>query len=180
MDAANFSGIICMFRLRKIRSYKVAGDKQTTNRCKERYMLTIEQKMIEENNLCVLATCSNNLPNSSLMHYIYDDNDKNIFMLALRGSVKHKNIEANPHVSLLIDTRTNVQMRKVQVMALTIYGKAGFVEDPQKQQAIVDQLVAKHKSLANLASDSQCLVIQVHMEKMMLLDGVSGKSTTNI
>ena len=28
MDAANFCGIICAFRLQKIRTYKVAGDSQ--------------------------------------------------------------------------------------------------------------------------------------------------------
>ena len=126
--------------------------------------------MLEENNLCVLATCSNNLPNSSLMHYIYDGIGMNIFMLTLRGSVKHNNISANPQVSLLIDTRTDLPQPGFIVMALTVYGKAGFVQDPQRRQALVDQLVARYGSLAKLAGDSQCLVIQVKMEKMLLLD----------
>lgn len=145
-------------------------------------MLTIAQKMLEENNLCVLATCSNNLPNSSLMHYIYvcDDIDMNIFMLALSGSVKHKNIAANPNVSLLIDTRTDLPKAGLQVMALTVYGKAGFVQDPRKHQALVDQLVDRYKSLAKLADDSRCLVIQVRIDKMLLLDGVNDKSKTDI
>ncbi len=46
-------------------------------------------------------------------------------------------------------------------------------EYPQRQQALVDQLVARYGSLAKLAGDSQCLVIQVQMEKMLLLDGVT-------
>jgi hypothetical protein len=36
-------------------------------------MLTIAEKMLEENDLYVLATCADNLPNSSLMHNIYDE-----------------------------------------------------------------------------------------------------------
>ena len=141
-------------------------------------MLTIEQKMLEENNLCVLATCSNNLPNSSLMHYIYDSKDMNIFMLSLKGSVKHNNIAANPHVSLLIDTRADLSKTGLPIMALTVYGKAGFVQDPQKHQKLVDQLVERYKNLAKLADDEQCQVIQVQMEKLLLLDGVSDKRTT--
>ena len=143
-------------------------------------MLTTAQKMLEENNLCVLATCSNNLPNSSLMHYIYDSAGKNIFMLTLRGSMKHINIAANPQVSLLIDTRMDLLKLALPVMALTVYGKAGFVQDPQKHQALVDQLAARFDSLAKLAGDSQCLVIQVQMEKMLLLDGVNDKSMIDI
>lgn len=143
-------------------------------------MLTIAKKMLEENNLCVLATCSNNLPNSSLMHYIYDSAGRNIFMLTLRGSVKHTNIAANPQVSLLIDTRVDLPQPGLPVMALTVYGKAGFVQDPQTRQVLIDQLVARFGSLAKLAGDSQCLVIQVHMEKMLLLDGVSDKSMIDI
>lgn len=141
-------------------------------------MLTIAQKMLEKNSLCVLATCSNNLPNISLMHYIYDGNDMNIFMLAIGGSAKCNNIIANPHVSLLIDTRADLPKTGLTVMALTVYGKAGFVQDLQRHRALVDQLVNRYNSLAKLASDSQCLVIQVRMEKMLLLDGVSEKSVT--
>lgn len=143
-------------------------------------MLTIAQKMLEDNHLCVLATCSNNLPNSSLMHYIYDKNGMNIFMLTLRGSVKYSNITANPQVSLLIDTRADLPQPGVPVMALTVYGKAQFIQEPLRHQALVDQLVDKYNSLAKLAGDSQCLVIQVQIEKMLLLGDVSDKGTIDL
>jgi nitroimidazol reductase NimA-like FMN-containing flavoprotein (pyridoxamine 5'-phosphate oxidase superfamily) len=140
-------------------------------------MKLIARELLNENHLCVLATCTNNLPNSSLMHYMYDDVDMNIFMLTLSGSVKHHNIMANPQVSLLIDTRENAPQKGMNIMALTVYGKAEIVKDSERHQALVGQLVAKHGVLAEFANDSQCLVIQVRIEKMMLLDGVSEKST---
>lgn len=139
-------------------------------------MLTIAQKMLMDNNLCVLATCSDNFPNSSLMHYIYDDIGKNIYMLSQRGSVKYNNIKANPQVSLLIDTRTDLPQPGLPIKALTVYGKAGFVQDQPKHQALVDQLIAKYASLAKLAGDSKCAVIQVQMEEMLLLDGINSLS----
>ncbi|MDW7656225.1 MAG: pyridoxamine 5'-phosphate oxidase family protein [Bacillota bacterium] len=143
-------------------------------------MMIIVKKMLKENNLCVLATCNDNFPNSSLMQYIYDDIGMNIFMLTLSGSLKHINITANPHVSLLIDTRSDVRLVGLPVMALTVYGKATVVADPQKQQTLIDQLVAKNSNLAILARDNRCLVIQMKIEKMLLLDGVNDKSTIEI
>ena len=62
-------------------------------------------------------------------------------------------------------------------MALTVYGKAEIVKDSDWHQTAVDQLVAKHGMLAEFANDSQCLVIKVTIEKLMLLDGVSGNIT---
>ncbi len=163
-----------------LENHRTDQDQLVVKCYKEMDMLPTAQKMLKENNLCVLATCSNNLPNSSLMHYIYDGISMNIFMLTLRGSMKYKNITDNPQVSLLIDTRADLPRPGLPVMALTVYGKAGIVEDPQKHQALVEQLLAKNNSLAKLAGESQCLVIQVQIERMLLLDGVSDMSTIDI
>lgn len=140
-------------------------------------MMINARKMLQDNNLCVLATCNDNLPNSSLMQYIYDDMSMNIFMLTLSGSVKYDNIIANPQVSLLIDNRSNVKQVRLPIMALTVYGKATIVTDSQKQQALIDQLVDKNSNLTILARDVHCSVIQIKIEKMLLLDGVNEKST---
>ena len=143
-------------------------------------MLQIAQKMLRENSLCVLATCSNDFPNSSLMQYIYDSSGMKIFMLTQEDSVKHHNIMANPHVSLLIDTRTESLPPELPVMALTVYGEAEIVNDSQRHQILVGQLVAKYSNLRYIASYNQCLVIQVKTKKMLLLDGVSDKTMIEI
>ena len=96
-------------------------------------------------------------------------------MMTLAGSVKYNNIMANPQISLLVDTRADLPQPGLPVMALTVYGKAGFVQDPQKHQELIGKLVGRYGSLAKLAGDSRCLVIQVQMERMLLLDGVSDK-----
>ena len=143
-------------------------------------MLTTAQKMLEENNFCVLATCSDKRPNSSLMHYVFDRADMKIYMLTLQGSVKQINISANPQVSLLVDTRLDVPQAGVPVAALTVYGQAELVQDPQLHHAIVVQLKDKHPGLIKLAVDARCLVIQVQIEKLMLLDGVNDQRSIEI
>ncbi len=143
-------------------------------------MLTTAKKMLEENNFCVLATCSDNRPNSSLMHYVFDDAAMRLYMLCLQGSVKHKNITANPQVSLLVDTRLDVPQPGLPVAALTVYGQAELVQDPQVHQDRVNQLKDKYAGLAKLADDERCLVIEMQIKKMMLLDGVNDQRSIEI
>ncbi|CZQ99474.1 pyridoxamine 5'-phosphate oxidase [Trichococcus palustris] len=141
-------------------------------------MPTIEKKMIAENNFCVLATCSNYLPNSSLMQYICDESCTQLFMLTLKGSVKQLNIAANPHVSLLIDNRAARSNAPIQ--ALTVYGTAEFVQDAKKIKEIGQLLVEQNGDLGKIASDNQLMVIRVRAEKFLLLDGVNDKSYTEL
>ena len=143
-------------------------------------MLSIARKMLKENNLCVLATCHDNLSNSSLMQYIYDDDSMSIFMLTLSGSVKHENIIANPKVSLLIDNRLDVQQGRLPIMALTVYGESMIVSDPGKERELIDRLVDTNSNLAGLANDSRCLVIETKIQKLLLLDNVNDKSLLEI
>ena len=89
-------------------------------------------------------------------------------------------MSGNPQVSLLIDTRSDAKAKERPVMALTVYGKAAVVADPQERQALIDRLVARNGDLAVLAGDARCLVVRVKMERMLLLDGVNGKSTIDI
>jgi nitroimidazol reductase NimA-like FMN-containing flavoprotein (pyridoxamine 5'-phosphate oxidase superfamily) len=139
-------------------------------------MISIAKKMISENNLCVLSTCSDGLPNTSLMQYICDESCTKLFMLTLKGSQKQLNIEKNPRVSLLIDTRADIKRNNEPIKSLTVYGQAGFIRDARRKKELIGQLVQKNSNLQVLAGNSNCLVIQVSAEKLLLLDGVD-KST---
>jgi nitroimidazol reductase NimA-like FMN-containing flavoprotein (pyridoxamine 5'-phosphate oxidase superfamily) len=139
-------------------------------------VISIAKKMISQNNLCVLSTCGNGLPNSSLMQYICDDSCTKLFMLTLKGSQKQQSIEKNPRVSLLIDTRVDITRNKEPIKSLTVYGQADFIQDAPRKKDLISQLVQKNNNLQVLAGDSNCLVIQVSAEKLLLLDGVD-KST---
>jgi len=142
------------------------------------HMPTVEKKMIAENNFCVLSTCSNRLPNSSLMQYIYDSSCTQLFMLTLEGSVKQLNIAANPNVSLLIDSRASRSVTPIQ--ALTVYGTAEFIQDANKIKEIVPLLVKQNGELEKIATDRRCMVIQVHAENFLFLDGINESSYTGL
>ena len=139
-------------------------------------MITTAKNMIADNNLCVLSTCGDGQPNSSLMQYICDASCTKLFMLTLKGSQKQQNIKKNQRVSLLIDTRADAARHQEPLKALTVYGQAEFIQDAPRKNELISQLVQKNSDLQVLAGDSNCLVIQVSAEKLLLLDGVD-KST---
>ncbi len=143
-------------------------------------MITTAKKMISDNNLCVLSTCGAGQPNSSLMQYISDDSCTKLFMLTLKGSQKQQNIEKNPRVSLLIDTRTDAMQNNEPIKSLTVYGRAEFIQDGPRKNELISELVQKYKNLQALAGDSNCLVIQVSAEKLLLLDGVDNSTYMDI
>jgi len=129
--------------------------------------LNTAQVMLMDNNLCVLATCKENKPNSSLMQYTSNEDVSEMYMLTLKGSSKYRNILSNPEVSLLVDTRNNSNIR-----ALTIYGKALVIEDAAPRQALITQLVEKNPDLAVFAGNPEVCLIAVKIESFLLLDGL--------
>jgi len=60
---------------------------------------------LREANVAVLATVSRRgRPHAAPVWYLYDDGV--LIVSTGRGSQKHRNVEANPHVTLVVDRRT--------------------------------------------------------------------------
>lgn len=136
-------------------------------------MINNVKNMILENNLCVLSTCNNDLPNSSLMQYICNENCTKIYVITLKDSTKYQNIERNPRVSLLIDTRDSISSKTEPIKSLTVYGKAEAIEDYESFKNILNMIVKKHKNLTQISENVNCMVIEIRAEKFLLLDGVN-------
>jgi len=129
-------------------------------------------KILSDNNLCVLCTCSDNIPNSSLMLYICDINCTKMYILTLRDSTKYQNIINNPNVSLLIDTRDRIQDTTSQIEALTIQGEASVVEDTDVAEKLIEQLIKKHDKLLNLSLCKNVCVVEITMKSVLFLESV--------
>lgn len=129
--------------------------------------------MITENSFCVLSTCRDNLPNSSLMQYICNESGTEIYMLALKASSKCVNIRTNPNVSLLVDTRSGSLAGGNGIKALTAYGLAEIVEDEEAMQKLKERLVAINPGLAAISASPDACVIKVKIESCLMLEGVA-------
>ena len=128
--------------------------------------------ILENNDLCVLCTCSHDIPDASLMLYICDEKCERMYMLTLKESTKYGNIAANPKVSLLVDTRDHARVPETQTQALTIHGDAYLLEPDAVSRALIDQLVKKHGRLSNLASSDSVRVIEVAVREVLFLENV--------
>ena len=128
--------------------------------------------ILENNDLCVLCTCSHDIPDASLMLYICDEKCEKMYMLTLKESTKYGNIAANPKVSLLVDTREQALVPETQTQALTIHGDAYILEPDTVSRGLIDQLVKKHGRLSNLASNDSVWVIEVVIREVLFLENV--------
>ena len=124
------------------------------------------------NDLCVLCTCKNDMPDASLMLYTCDEQGTKMHMLTLKETTKYLNITANRHVSLLIDTRDTIHGQTIQTKALTIHGDASIVDDDVTSRELIAQLIRKHDKLSNLASNQSVRVIEVLIKSLLFLENV--------
>lgn len=138
------------------------------------------KSMVKENNFCVLSTCKDNLTNSSLMLYLSDEDGTRLYMVTLKGSMKYFNMEENPEISLLIDTREHMLEPKAQVKALTVYGRATIIRDKNRGLEIIEKLVERHPSLRALAEMEEASVVQVDVRSFLYLDGVNDAERVTI
>jgi general stress protein 26 len=131
------------------------------------------KEMIKENSFCVLSTCRDNLPNSSLMQYVRNEAGTEIYMLALKASSKCVNILNNPNVSLLVDTRSESAAGGDGIKALTAYGLAEIIGDEAAAQKLKERLVEINPGLAVISESPDACVIKVKIESFLMLEGVA-------
>ncbi|MFO7727420.1 MAG: pyridoxamine 5'-phosphate oxidase family protein [Desulfonatronovibrio sp.] len=135
-------------------------------------MLKTIKEIIRANDLAVLATSAENTPYCSLMAYVSGDGGLKIYMLTRKDSRKFRNINANPQVCLMVDTRADKQGDRQSIKALTISGTC-FPAHSSEQDPLLDLLIRTHPQLKTLAEYSDAVVMQVAAESFLLLDGVN-------
>jgi len=133
-------------------------------------MLNRIKAMLEENSLCVLATCSENRPHCSLMAYIYDVRENVLYMMTLKTTQKYRNIRHNPRVSVLVDTRSR-HSGSEKNQALTISATCSLSAGAEIHSDILSRIVQKHPHLQDLAGIPDIEVLALHPTSFLLMDG---------
>lgn len=135
-------------------------------------MIDKMKALVREKDTCVLATAAGGKPHCSLMSYIADSECREIFMVTHPQTRKYRNLQENPCVSLLIDTREEDRTLAVgQKKALTIGGVFQKV-DPARKKMIRAQFLARHPQLKELVDDPETVLISVRVQSFQLLEGV--------
>ena len=131
-------------------------------------MIETMTQLLREKSVCVLATVAAGRPHCSLMAYAVNDAATDMYLATLRTTRKYRNIEANPAVSLLVDTR-----EAPQPSALTIEGACRpLAAGPERDQARV-RLLGRHPDLAALLDDPGGEILKVRITSFLLLKGLT-------
>jgi nitroimidazol reductase NimA-like FMN-containing flavoprotein (pyridoxamine 5'-phosphate oxidase superfamily) len=108
------------------------------------------------------------------MSYAADPEGRELYMITLRNTQKFENLIANPHVSVLIDTREeDIGSRRGRAKALTINGVFRLIIDPREKEAVRAQLAAAHPPLQELAARAEAEPFSIIVESVLLLEGVA-------
>ena len=134
-------------------------------------MLEKMTALVSKKNVCVLATVSDNKPYCSLMAYITDGSCKEIYMVTHKNTTKFNNLQKNPSVSLLIDSRETQPRSNAQ--ALTIDGVFIPLIDDNKRQNIRDRMLESFPHMKNFLHHPESEIIRVKINSFLLLDGLT-------
>lgn len=137
-------------------------------------MIEKMKALIKEKDICVLATVSSGKPHCSLMAYVTDDDCCEIYMATRRQTTKYANLEKNPSVSLLVDTREeHYGSRRPNAKALTVSGVFQSIDDEEKRAFLRAQLLKRHPHLKAFLDYSDAEIFSVKVTSFLLLDGLT-------
>lgn len=138
------------------------------------------KKVLEAQDMCVLATVDGDVPHCSLMAYVTDEKCRRVYMVTHRNTKKYANLLANPAVCLLIDTRLSVkQFARENVQALTVNGVFEHVQE-EEIAGLRNRFVEAHPHLQEFAQDEEAQVFAVKLQKLQLLRDATDASYENL
>jgi len=133
-------------------------------------MLEKMKDFVRKKNICVLATVSGDKPYCSLMAYITDVTCEEIYMVTHKNTTKFNNLQKNPLVSLLIDSRETQPRSNAQ--ALTISGVFIPLIDENKKQKIRDRMLESFPHMKDFIHHPESELIRIKINSFLLLDGL--------
>jgi len=134
-------------------------------------MLEKMKNFVRKKNICVLSTASDNKPYCSLMAYITDATCKEVYMVTHKNTTKFKNLQNNPWVSLLIDSRETQPRSNAQ--ALTIDGIFVPLVDEGKKQKIRDKMLESFPHMKEFIHHPESEFIRIKINSFLFLEGLT-------
>ena len=127
--------------------------------------------LVQQRDICVLATTEADRPHCSLMAYVVDQDCRTIYLATHRDTRKYRNLVRNPNVSLLIDNRSDGVRAKTK--ALTVAGVCTPMENKALRSRIEGRMLTTHPHLKAFLAHPDAVIVSVRVVSYLLLDGVS-------
>ena len=130
-------------------------------------MLSEVGDLLGSQRLAVLATTGEAGPYSSLVAFAEKASLDCLLFATNRSSTKYRNIEANPSVSVLVDSRLNEESDFENAVAVTALGRAKEALGDARRQC-TGVYLAKHPNLAAFVHSPGTALIEVTVDRYIL------------
>jgi nitroimidazol reductase NimA-like FMN-containing flavoprotein (pyridoxamine 5'-phosphate oxidase superfamily) len=136
-------------------------------------MLEKMKQLIREHDTCVLATVGDDgRPHCALMSYLAAEDSRRLYLLSGRSTRKHRNMLANPRVSLLVDTRASAGAAGLkEVYALVMDATFTPLSPGPQREELTRRLLERHPHLAELAAHPEVELVAVTIGGLQLQEG---------
>ncbi|GAB4329996.1 MAG: pyridoxamine 5'-phosphate oxidase family protein [Candidatus Abyssubacteria bacterium] len=125
------------------------------------------RELLASQKLAVLATQAEGQPYASLVAFAATRDLRNLVFTTSSRTRKFANLQKNPHVAMLIDSRSNSEEDFEHAIAATATGTAKVEE---KDRARLQELyLLKHPGLGEFLASPHSVLVTVEVEKYILV-----------
>lgn len=126
------------------------------------------RRTLESQSLGVLATLDKKNPYENLVAFVSSKDLKNIVFSTAVYTRKYANLKTSPHVSFLVDTRSNTEQDFHECVAVTVLGKAKEVGKGERDK-ILRLYLKKHPYLEDFVKSPSCRLLQIQVKKYIIV-----------
>jgi uncharacterized pyridoxamine 5'-phosphate oxidase family protein len=118
--------------------------------------------------LAVLCTHRESQPYASLVAFVTSKDLRYLYFITPKTTRKFKNIEANPQISVLVNSSENLESDFHRAMAVTIIGNAAEVLG-RNREGPIKRYLEMHPYLEDFAKSPTCALVQVKVKSYFLV-----------
>ncbi|MDG6218932.1 MAG: pyridoxamine 5'-phosphate oxidase family protein [Candidatus Thermoplasmatota archaeon] len=129
----------------------------------------LKEKIVElfkEQRFAVIATQGKTEPYTNLVSFLIGSDFKKIYFPTSKNTRKFKNLSENSRISILVDNRGNKPTDIENAMTVTAVGKTSVIKDGK----IINDFLKKHPYLKEFVSSNDCAMIEIDIEKYIVVD----------
>ncbi|MGA7875882.1 MAG: pyridoxamine 5'-phosphate oxidase family protein [Desulfoferrobacter sp.] len=133
-----------------------------------RYVEDTIKALFKAQKLAVLSTQNSGQPYASLVAFVADEDLTHLYFATARTTRKYHNLETDPRVAMLMDSRSNLDSDLHEAVAVTAIGTASEIRGQDKSHGIRLYL-SKHPYLQDFVRAESCALIRIVVKTYYLV-----------
>jgi heme iron utilization protein len=132
------------------------------------YVEEMIRTLFRTQKLAVLSTHSSGQPYASLVAFVVSEDLKHLYFATARTTRKFQNLDADPRVAMLMDSRSNLESDIHGAVAVTATGTACEIAGREKDEG-VRLYLTKHPYLQDFVQAESCALIRMSVQTYYLV-----------